>query len=405
MCQTLSELRVAVAALAQRFDPALVPPAQLAQVVGDAGAIEKMMATIASLAAARLARCGPAATGPRQAARELAQASGTSLLEAARALEAAGQLEAQPEVAAAARAGALSRPQLGLVAGAVAVNRAAAPELLALAKSGSLGELAEGAARARAAQVGLEARRQAVHRARGLRSYTDAGGTAHLHAQGRPEDVALVMAAIGPRAGHAFAQARKEGRRERPEAYAFDGLVALASGGGGASSPRAQVLFRVDYEAMLRGYPVGGEVCEVAGFGPVSTQAVLDTMDCGDPVLKAVVTKGHDVVNVAHLGRRPNAHQQSALDWLFPVCAAEGCGTRAAHLETDHRLEWAKSRSTVLGLLDRLCKFHHYRKTYEGWALVHGRGKRAFVPPDDPRHPRDSGHPRHPAEAVAPSPS
>ncbi len=209
----------------------------------------------------------------------------------------------------------------------MAVNSSAAPGLLALAKSGSLGELAEGAARARAAQVDREARRQAVHRARGLRSYTDAGGTAHLHAQGRPEDVALVMAAIGPRAGHALAQARREGRRERPEAYAFDGLVALARGGeAGGSSPRAQVLFRVDYEAMLRGYPAGAEVCEVAGFGPVSTQAVLDTMDCGDPVLKALLTKGHDVVSVAHLGRRPNAHQQSALDWLFPVCAAEGCG-------------------------------------------------------------------------------
>ena len=228
MCQTLSGLRAAVAALARRFDPALVPPAQLGQVVGDAGAIEKMMATIAALAAARMARTGPAATAPRQAARELAQASGTSVLEAARALEAARQLEAQPEVAAAARAGALSRPQLGLVAGAVAVNRAAAPELLALAESGSLGELAEGA--------GPGA--QAVHRARGLRSYTDAAGTAHLHAQGRPEDVALVMAAIGPRADHAFAQARREGRRERPEAYAFDGLVALAGGGGGGSSPR-----------------------------------------------------------------------------------------------------------------------------------------------------------------------
>jgi hypothetical protein len=399
MCQTLSELRVAVAALAQRFDPALVPPAQLAQVVHDAGAIEKTMATVAALAAARLARTGPAATAPRQAARELARASGTSLVEAARALEAARQLEAEPLVAAAARAGALSRPQLGLVAGAVAVNGAAAPQLLALAKSGSLGELAAGAARARASQVDLEARREAVHRARGLRSYTDAAGTAHLHATGRPEDVALVMAAIGPRAEHALASARREGRRERPEAYAFDGLVALAAGGGGSCSPRAQVLFRVDYEAMLRGYPTGGEVCEVAGFGPVSTQAVLDTMDCGDPVLKAVLTKGHDVVNVAHLGRRPNAHQQSALDWLFPSCAAEGCGTRAAHLETDHRLEWAQSRSTVLGLLDRLCKFHHYRKTYEGWALVHGRGKRAFVPPDDPRHPR------HPAEAPVLAPS
>ena len=101
-----------------------------------------------------------------------------------------------------------------------------------------------------------------------------------------------------------------------------------------------------------------------------------------------MVTKGKDVAGVTHLGRRPNAAQQTALDWLFPCCAAEGCGTRAAHLQSDHRVDWSKTHVTVLDLLDRLCKFHHYRKTYHGWALVHGRGKRAFVPPDDPRHPR-----------------
>jgi len=387
MCQTLSELREAVAALAQRFDPGLVPPGQLAQVVRDAGAMEKTMATVAALAAARLATLGPASTAPGQAVRELAQASGTSLVEAGKAVAAARQLEAQPEVAAAARAGQLSRPQLGLIAGAVAVDSGAAPQLLALAERGSLGELSQGAARARAVHQDLEARRQAVHRARGLRSYTDASGTAHLHAQGRPEDVAVVMAAIAPLAERAFQAARGEGRRERPGAYGFDGLVGLARGGGTGPGPRAEVLFRVDYQAMLRGYPLDGEVCEVAGLGPVSTQAVADTMDGGDPILKAVVTKGQDVASVVHLGRRPNAAQQTALDWLFPTCAAEGCGTRAAHLQTDHRAEWAKTHVTVLDLLDRLCRFHHYRKTYEGWALVHGRGKRAFVPPDDPRHP------------------
>ena len=386
MCQTLSELRQAAASLAQRFDPSLVPPGQLAPVLGDAGAIEKMMATVAALAAARMARSGPAATAGRQAARDLAQASGTSLLEAERALQAAQQLEAQPEVAAAALAGELSRPQLGLVAGAVAVNAGAAPRLLALAQGGSLGELGAGAARARAAHQDLEARRHAVHRARGLRPYTDASGTSHLHAKGSPEEVAMVMAAIAPFAERALVAAGEQGRRERPEAYAFDGLVAMA-GAGGAQAPRAEVLFRVDHEVMLRGYPLDGEVCEVPGFGPVSTQAVADAMDCGDPILKAVVTRGKDVVSVAHLGRRPTAAQQTALDWLFPSCAAEGCGTRAAHLQSDHRVDWSQIHVTVLDLLERLCKFHHYQKTYQGWALVHGRGKRAFVPPDDPRHP------------------
>lgn len=387
MCHTLAELRQAAACLAGRFDPALVAPPQLAQVLRDAGAIEKMMAAVASLTAARMAATGPTATAARQAVRDLAHASGTSLFDANRALEASRQLEAQPDVASAARAGELSRHQLALVAGAVAVNAGATPQLLALARTGSLQELSDESARARAAHQDLEARRQAVRLARSLRPYTDGSGTAHLHAKGTPEDIAQVMAAVRPFADKAFAQARKEGRRERPEAYAFDGLVALATAGG-AKAPTAEIIYRVDLAAMTRGYPVDGETCEIAGFGPISAQAVIDVMESGDPILKAVVTKGKDVVNVAHLGRRPNAHQQTALDWLFPTCAAEGCGTRASYLETDHRLDWSKSHFTVLQLLDRLCRFHHHLKTYQGWAQVHGRGKRSFVPPDDPRHPR-----------------
>jgi hypothetical protein len=111
-------------------------------------------------------------------------------------------------------------------------------------------------------------------------------------------------------------------------------------------------------------------------------------VEVGDPFLKAVVTKGKDVISVAHLGRRPNAHQQSALDWLFPACAVLGCGVRADFLETDHRVEWSKCHMTTLSLLDRLCRYHHGLKTHQGWALVEGRGKRDFVAPADPRHPR-----------------
>lgn len=43
---------------------------------------------------------------------------------------------------------------------------------------------------------------------------------------------------------------------------------------------------------------------------------------------------------------------------------------------------------TVFDLLDRLCSHHHDRKTIDNWALVAGHGKRAFVPPEDRRHPR-----------------
>jgi hypothetical protein len=98
------------------------------------------------------------------------------------------------------------------------------------------------------------------------------------------------------------------------------------------------------------------------------------------------------VVGVAHLGRRANAYQQSALEWLYPTCAAEGCNS-LAFLENDHRDDWAETHTTVFELLDRLCGHHHDLKTTEKWALVAGRGKRAFVPPGDPRHPRNAHGP------------
>jgi hypothetical protein len=280
---------------------------------------------------------------------------------------------------------------------------------LAAARDGSLGELTTEAARARAGASDLDQRRANVRAARSLREWTDPFGTWQLHARGLPEDGARVMAALGPLAEQAFAAARQEGRREAPEAYAFDALVELASGPGGGA-PGYEVMVRVDHSALLRGYVIDGETCEMPGFGPVSPQVVADIMECGDPFYKSILTKGKDVVGVAHLGRRPNAHQRSALDWLYPTCAVAGCGVRSRHCQTDHRTDWAQSHVTVFELLDRLCKMHHDLKTYQGWGLVEGKGKRAFVPPEDPRHPRHGpqaappGPPPRPGPGPIPSP-
>ncbi|MGH8983012.1 MAG: hypothetical protein ACRDY6_03935, partial [Acidimicrobiia bacterium] len=151
--------------------------------------------------------------------------------------------------------------------------------------------------------------------------------------------------------------------------------------------PATKLLARIDLAALLRGYPVGDETCELAGYGPVAVSAIRDLIDTGDPFLAAVVTNGKEVVGVAHLGRRPTAQQRSALEWLYPTCAAEGCNA-LTFLQFDHRDDWFETHRTVFDLLDRLCSHHHDRKTRDGWALIEGRGKRAFVPPDDPRHPR-----------------
>jgi len=398
MCDRLGQLRDAMSRYATGFDPSLLSSEQASIAVGEAAAIEKMAATLKGLAAARAVAAGAwKDTGDRSVAHHLARTTGTSVGQATEALETAQRLETLPAVAAAAQAGELSAQQAAAVASAAAADPSAERRLLEKAERSSLAELREECARTRAAALAdPEARRSQIHAGRYLRSYTDAEGAWNLRMRDNPEVGAEVMAAIDAVRDRLFRAARAEGRREGSEAYAADALAELArTRGDGGSQParsRAKIIVRVDLPALLRGRAVDAEICEVAGFGPVAVSAIRDLIDTADPFLAAVVTKGEQVVGVAHLGRRPNATQQTALEWLYPTCAVEGCSA-TTWLENDHRVEWARSHVTVLDLLDRLCRHHHDLKSLDGWALVEGHGKRAFVPPADPRHPRHAHAP------------
>jgi hypothetical protein len=131
-------------------------------------------------------------------------------------------------------------------------------------------------------------------------------------------------------------------------------------------------------------------VCEIAGLGPIPVRIAKDLL--GEAVLKLVITKGVDVRNVTHLGRKATIAQKCALWWRSPDCDREGC-TRTARLQIDHDTGWTKTHTTRLDDSNRLCEHDHDLKTYFGWALVEGTGKREMVPPDDPRHPKNKPKP------------
>jgi hypothetical protein len=235
-----------------------------------------------------------------------------------------------------------------------------------------------------------EERHKAIHKERFCRKRTTAEGAAELWYRSTPEELAQIWAVVQGYGQKAFDQARKEGRREPHEAYLADGLLhmAKAAAGGGADKKAvaAKVIARIDWDALVRGYPREGEVAEVAGIGPVPVSVIKAMAESGDAFLAAVVTKGKDVMNVAHLGRRPTAHQTTALQWRDPTCSREGCAMTEG-LQVDHREDWARTEITLLSYLDRLCAFDHDLKTRLGWALVEGKGKRPMVPPGHPDHP------------------
>ena len=144
-------------------------------------------------------------------------------------------------------------------------------------------------------------------------------------------------------------------------------------------------LLRLDYEALVRGAVEGDETCDLPGLGPVPVRIARALL--GDAILKLVITKGVDVMNVTHLGRSATVAQQVALWWQSPVCRVEGCG-HTFRLENDHRNDWAHTHQTRLDGLDPLCEHHHDLKTRHGWALVDGTGTRPMVPPARPPPPQ-----------------
>jgi len=204
--------------------------------------------------------------------------------------------------------------------------------------------------------------------------------------------LAELLVALEPFEAEAFREARAEGRRETFDAYRADALLALAragrDGNGRSSGPRNTVHVVIDHAALLRGKAEAGERCEVAGGGPVPVHIVRSMMD--DAFVTAVVSDGVDVSTVAHLGRRPTAHQRSALEVRDPECVVPSCHVRVG-LEIDHVEPWSATRVTKLDALARLCRFHHALKTHEGYRLEGGPGHWRWLKPDgtdvNPRPP------------------
>jgi hypothetical protein len=143
---------------------------------------------------------------------------------------------------------------------------------------------------------------------------------------------------------------------------------------------------RVDATALDRGRAVDGEVCEIAGYGPIPVPAARQLIT--DSALAIVLTHGTQVLSVANFSRAPSAIQTSVLQWRDPVCSVEGC-TRAARLEADHLQLWSKGGPTSLDNLEYKCAFHHDLKTTQGWTDSPGEaGQPRPLRPPPARPPR-----------------
>ncbi len=397
MCDAVGEVRDALAALVAELDPDAVPLPEVVSLWERSDAIERLAGAAKTLLARRVEESGTwARTGHRSPAEHLAAEAGTSLGAARAELETSHRLQALPRVEASLRQGELSKPQAEAVADAASADPDAEDRLLDTARRSSVRELREECARTKAAaDPDPDATHRRIHRSRRLQEFTDADGAWNLMARGPVEAGARVRAALEPLIEEIFRAHREADQHEPREAYAFDALIELArrardgaateAKGRRRTNPTHLALLRADLEALVRGEVQGEELCEITGLGPIPVRVARELL--GDAVLKLVITKGTDVLNVTHLGRGPSAAQRIALLWSSPTCIVKGCSR--TRVEIDHRIPWSETHHTRVDESDPLCGHHHYQKTHEGWALVEGTGKRPMVGPDDPRHPKN----------------
>jgi hypothetical protein len=276
--------------------------------------------------------------GHRSAAHFVARETGTSIHAAVQTLQTGAHLEELPSVRDAFASGRITQAQVGEIAPAAAVSPRHETQLIALAEDArSQATLRETCRRVKADATDALEQHRRVHAERALRTWTDAGGTWHLHANGTPTDGARIMARLNPQTEAVFAEARahrKSEDRESIEAYRFDALVQLAERTADeVMRAKAHVFVNVDADKLAHGDAASG-VCEIKGVGPVPVATARALM--GDALLTILVKKGIDVTTIAHDGTKamPIAVRRAVLA-RDPECVVDVCS--APTTEVHHK--------------------------------------------------------------------
>jgi hypothetical protein len=320
--------------------------------------------------------------GFRSAAAWMASKTGTAVGPAVAILQMVDQLGNLPFVAGAFRAGVLSEAQAREIVDVASEVPEAEEQLLQAAGKLSLRGLQEECRRVEAAAiVDEDGRYRRVHRSRHVRDWVDRHGVGHLSLRTTPDELARLVTEMDNRRDEMVSDAIRGGWFENLEAHRADALVDLARPDSAApAGPASMVHVVVDYDALVRGHTVTGEQCEIPGIGPIPVSAARRLSE--DAFLKVIVTKGVDVVGVAHGGQTIPAHLRSALEVRDPKCVVPRCDVRR-RLQIDHRQTFNRTRVTKLDDLARLCPWHHHQKTFLGYTYRGGPGTWQWIPPEN----------------------
>jgi hypothetical protein len=351
------------------------------QVVERCAEAERLLAALRVVVAATLENKAVwRREGFRSAAAWMASKTGTPVGPAIATLEMASLLKDLPVLAKAFRDGRLSEGQVREIADVASEVPDAEEQLVEAAGKLTLKGLHEECQRVEAAAIiDEDDRYRRIRKKRCTRAWVRKG-VGHFSASMAADELAHFMAGVDARCADIMEDAIRGGWFESREAHSVDALLDLVRPESGVpAGPETMVHVVVDYDALMRGHTLAGEQCEIPGFGPIPVTLARQLSE--DAILKVLLARGVDVVAVAHGGYTIPAHLRSALEVRDPTCIVPGCDIRR-DLQNDHRNTFNRTRVTKLEDLGRLCRWHHYQKTFLGYTYRGGPGTWEWIPPE-----------------------
>ncbi len=239
MYESVVRIRGQLGELVSALDPDGVSSRAARELWAEFDRIERLGAAGKTLLARRIAASHQRdREGTRSAAESLARKSGTSTAAAKDVMDTSHRLSELPGVEGALRRGELSHAQAAAISSAAEADPSAEQRLLELAPRVSLAELREECARVKAAaDPDPEATNRRIHAQRRLRHYRDGEGGWNLSARGTAQAGAAFLTVLNAITDAIFTAARREGRKEPVDAYAFDALMAMAEHAAGGDQP------------------------------------------------------------------------------------------------------------------------------------------------------------------------
>jgi hypothetical protein len=408
------------------------------------GAFDRQAAGLRALALDRVLESGVwKDEGHRSPQRYVAAKLGITVGEASRIVATAERLRSQPKTREAMRKGELSDDEADAVTGANDAEPDREDEHLDAATGGghrgglgpgpgagagagagpgggggrrkSVAELRRERERAKArADRDARDREQRLHRERtACKGVTDEGGwnfsAKTTKTTGHRIDAALSVAMdeikAERRAGGLEPLTYGQLLADAFERVADKSLGAIAPGGpkNAAMGSVMRGMLVCDISGLRNRCLAGDEVCEIAGFGPVSLPAAQDML--GSAVLAIVLKDGKDVVNVTHLGDFTDTQRDAIWARAGGVCEIPGCGSTWG-LEIDHDWERQDGGPSNIANGSLKCRTDHIDKTHGTNRLVGPPGRRAWIDladlPGDRDPARDGPFPLEEIEHLLP---